>query len=141
MSRFKGQPNALRKLARKLTELGQGGKTAAIKVATAAAPCLTSQMDSDFDAGVTAYGGARPLGISGNRLTLVKTGDTRSDLRFESDGTTRIRVVLTRPYQKFLIGKYAILPSGAQAIPSSWFAELARVTQEVLTAHMQGDAA
>jgi hypothetical protein len=40
-------------------------------------------------------------------------------LRFAANGRI-VRVVLGKPYQKYLIGKYGILPQGKRAIPANW---------------------
>lgn len=60
----------------------------------------------------------------GTPLDLVKSGATKAGLRFT---TTRLRVkaAFTTTYQKFLIGKYKILP--IKAVPPEWDTELARL--------------
>lgn len=122
---LKGNPQTLKSFAKKLSKVST---VAAQAVATRAAAPLTSRAGSDYDGGRTAYGEARPPGVNGNALSLVKSGDTRSLLRFTSIGT-RVRVVLGTPYAKFLIGKYKILPN---SLPRPWATELERITGEEL---------
>lgn len=69
------------------------------------------------------------LTAPGKPLTLVDTGTTRDDLAFESLGTV-VRVVLAQPYQKYLIGKYRILPMGK--LPVAWDANLDQIAQTKL---------
>jgi hypothetical protein len=102
--------------------------TVAHDVAQRAAPAMTGLTQQAFDSGVTVYGEARPDGATGP-LTLEKTGHTRRTLRFESTGTI-VRCVLTAKYQRYLIGKYSVLPNGA--LPAEWarkLAELVRATR------------
>jgi hypothetical protein len=67
---------------------------------------------------------------TGKPLDLVKTGRTRADLAFATLGTV-VRVVLAAPYQKYLIGKYKILP--IQVIPVAWDKSLDRIAQAELS--------
>ena len=67
---------------------------------------------------------------TGKPLDLVDTGRTRDDLAFETLGTV-VRVVLAAPYQKYLIGKYKILP--IQVIPVAWDKSLDRIAQAELS--------
>ena len=73
------------------------------------------------------YGDARPKGVDGRPLTLVRTGRTRSMVRFSATGTI-VRAVLAVPYAKYLIGKYEILPNGR--LPSTWRKTITRVVGE-----------
>lgn len=95
-------------------------------VAKDAEAVLTTLVRESFDAGRTAYGTARPAGTNGQALTLRKTGATRSDLGFVAVGTI-VRAVLGRNYQRFLVGKYAVLP---QSLPAAWSKELGQIVRE-----------
>jgi len=108
-------------------------RTAAIGVARIAAGKLSSAVLASFDAGQTAYDSARPLGSSGNKLTLVQTGRVRGLLRFLSDGTTKIRANIGVPYMRYLI-RYGILPVGP--LPIKWRAIFDAEKKKVLDAEV-----
>jgi hypothetical protein len=93
---------------------------AAINVAREAAAVLNGFLASDYDAGNTVYGDSRASGVRGEPLDLVVTRATRNNLRFSSDGTSKIRVVGLPNYARYLIGKYRILPIGNAALPFKW---------------------
>jgi len=101
--------SALRRLPIKVAE----------RVATEAAPALTSAAGASYDAGQTVYGTPRPLSVDGASLSLSRSGDTRATVRFVRVGTI-VRCVLGTKYARYLIGKYAILPNGKAAIPEAW---------------------
>ncbi len=88
---------------------------------------LTQALQSDFDSGRTVFDAARPLGVNGNRLDLVKTGRTRAHLSFVAVGRI-LRAHLPTKHARYLIGKYAILPSAR--IPASWSESLAQIVRE-----------
>jgi len=108
---------------------------ASIKIAKRIAAELTAKAGSDYDAGLTAYGDPRPLGVHGNALSLWATGDTRRDLAFKSDGGTKVRAVLGTPYAKYLIGKYQILPN--RTLPVNWQKLLEQWAEYELDQHME----
>jgi len=95
-------------------------------VAKDAEAVLTSAVRESFDEGETVYGTARPASKTGQPLTLRKTGATRSDLGFVAVGTI-VRAVLGRKYQRYLVGKYQILP---QRLPAAWSKKLGQIVQE-----------
>jgi len=87
-------------------------------IAQRAAPAITDQATSAFDAGNTVYGEARPRSVYGHPLTLLgPKAVTRKTIKFVSNGTI-VRCVLGTKYAKYLIGKYGILPNGY--LPESW---------------------
>jgi hypothetical protein len=102
----------------------------ATRVAARAAGVLTSLAKADYVAGNTAYGDSRPDGV-----TLIDTGKTLSSLSFVAIGTL-LRVSLSTPYAKYLIGKYRTLPNAGAPIPSKWSAALKRETQAEIDAYM-----
>jgi len=105
--------------------------TAALETARQGAPAITGEAGGAYDAGLTVYGSARPQGRRGF-LTLVRSGATRSMMRFVSDGTTTIRASLGTRYAKYLIGKYQILPSGGgAALPASWKQRLSDISMRI----------
>lgn len=130
MSRVKGPPTQnLRNFNKKLWAVP---RVAAIEVARRAAPAISRLALRSFDAGLDVYDATRRLGRHGNTLSLVRTGDARGSLVFTSDGGTRIRAVLSRPYVRFLIGKYKILPIGNAALPPRWQLTINTIFAEVL---------
>lgn len=121
MSGVLGYHRNLRALNKALKTVSE---TLAIKVAKRAAGTLTRALRTSYDGGLTAYDDPRPLGVHGNPLTLYKTGTIRRNMAFVSDGTSKLRVALTKEYARYLIGKYRILPIGNAALPFAWQALL-----------------
>ena len=88
------------------------------EVAQQAAPVTTRLTQQAFVDGRQVYGEPRPLGVNGNVLSLRgKEGITQKTLGFVASGTI-VRCVLSEDYQKYLIGKYKVLPNNA--IPVEW---------------------
>ena len=131
-SKFRGNTSSMRAFAKKLRTVS---RVAAVQIAKKAAPEVTGELTGDFDAGQTAYGTPRPLGVNGNPLSLVASGATRGDLGFKSDGGTKLRAVLPTKYAKYLIGKYGILPVGG--LPTAWSKLLAKTANSVIDKHME----
>jgi hypothetical protein len=107
-------------------------------VAKDVAPLLTSAVQDAYDSGQTVYSTARPTSKdkarAGAALTLKKTGATRSDIGFTSVGTI-VRAVLGRKYQRYLVGKYQVLPNGA--IPVKWRELIAQTMREWAQADLE----
>lgn len=95
-------------------------------VANEASGYLDIELRADFDAGRTVYNTPRPLGVSGQQLSLVKSRKTRDNIGFRSTGTI-VRAELYTRYAKYLIGKYKILP---QRLPVDWQAYLENLVRE-----------
>ena len=91
--------------------------TVADEAARTSAPPVTTDLRANFHGGRTAYGDARPLGVDGEPLSLVKEGEVRDQLGFVALGH-QMRAKLGPRYAKYLIGKYDILPNGA--MPRGW---------------------
>jgi hypothetical protein len=108
------------------------GVLVARNVAEQATPALNREMHSAFDGGRTAYGAPRPLGKTGRELSLVRTGRTRATLRFDNVGSL-LRVKLTTPYAKYLVGRFSILPRGQEGLPASWQRALREITSAVVS--------
>lgn len=102
------------------------------RVAREGSGALTEAAGASFDAGRTAYDGARPLGVDGARLSLQRTGETRSTIKFIQIGTI-VRCVLGTKYARYLIGRYAILPSSTGALPEGWRQRLDALTRRAIT--------
>jgi hypothetical protein len=124
MSGLRGNPASLKHLAANLRTLP---KVVAQDIATRAAPPITSEATNAYTSGQTVYGDARPAGVDGRALSLKRTGDTLSTVRFVAVGTI-VRCVLGTPYAKYLIGKYRILPNGA--LPAAWSELLGQISRE-----------
>jgi len=118
---LKGNVNDLRKLTQRLKK---APVELARAVAAQAAPPLTTLSQSAYDAGQTVYGNPRPLGKDGKPLDLVRTGATRSYMKFVTTGTI-IRCRIGPDYSRFLIGKYRILPMGE--MPVKWATTMANI--------------
>jgi len=102
--------------------------TVAAAVARQAAPALTSLTGDAFASKQTVYGEARPAGVNGNELSLVKSGATSDALRFIAVGTI-VRCVLPTKWARYLIGKYGVLPNGA--LPAGWSRRMSAIVHEV----------
>lgn len=118
---LKGNVRTLKALAKSLRNLPI---TASARIAARAAPEVTALVSSAYDAGRTVYGNPRPRSEpDGDRLTLVRSGDTRNALSFTATGT-QMRLTRLPAYAKYLIGPrrpghhystgagYGILPNG-----------------------------
>lgn len=113
-----------RALKKRLNELP---RTVAAGIAKRAAPALTGLAQGAFASAVDVYGVARPKSeVDGAVLTLHRTGEAAKALGFKAEGTI-VRATLARPYIKYLIGKYRILPNGP--IPVAWRAKLDALVQ------------
>lgn len=119
-------------LARLKDQLRRLPVTVAHDAAREAAPLLTRLTRVAFDSGQNVYGeprGAKYPSKTGAPLTLVDTSYTRDNLRFEQAGTI-VRCVLAKPYQRYLIGKYGILPNGG--LPVWWDRKLRQIVDAVV---------
>lgn len=124
---FRGRPGNLRRYAENLTKLDS--EAVGQRIAELGAKALTARMQSDFDAGETAYGDSRPDGFHGP-VTVVKSGKLRSYLSFAATGR-RIRCVLAVPYARFMVGRFKVLPSGSASLPYAWSQELDAIAKRV----------
>jgi hypothetical protein len=111
-------------LARLKSQIAKFPMSLAHDVAKRASPELTRLTATAFSSGRNVYGESREAkypSATGKPLTLYKSGDTSRTLRFATSGTI-VRCVLAKPYMKYLIGKYGVLPNGH--MPVSWAREL-----------------
>lgn len=118
---------ALSQLKRDLRKMPE---TLAHDVSQAAAPEMTTLTQQAYTSGQTVYGEPRPLGTDGQPLTLHLTGATQSMLRFAASGRI-MRAVLAKPYMRYLIGKYRVLPNGP--LPVAWSRRLDETFDRVKT--------
>lgn len=81
-----------------------------------------------YDSGRQVDGSMRPLGVRGNKLTLVKTGETRRGLKWFASGR---RVKLNAAGAAQYLGKYGILPK-AWELPPGWSRHAQIIASEVL---------
>jgi hypothetical protein len=123
MSALKSRGASIGDIKRRLAAMPA---TVALKVAQKAAPALTGQVQASHKSLESAYGNPYPAGVD-----VYESGATRQMLRFAANGRV-VRVVLGKPYQKYLIGKYAILPQGKRAMPAAWSRELAELSAATL---------
>jgi hypothetical protein len=118
--------NALAKFANDLRNLP---RVVALKVALAAAPVLTDLAKETFDAGENAYGQTWAPGVKGQRVTLRRTGDLSSFIRYVAIGT-KLRVALGTSYAKYQIGKRPVFPRGD--LPTAYVEALHRTAVRVV---------
>jgi hypothetical protein len=88
------------------------------EIAGQAAPAMTTLTRAAYESGRSVYGEGRPAGVSGDPLTLYKTGAVSGALKFVANGTV-LRCVLGPKYSRYLI-RYGLLPNSGAAIPASW---------------------
>ncbi len=99
-------------------------------VAQRAAPVLTALARNAYQSGVNVFGDPWPVGANGQPVTLYQTGRTERSLTFVANGSI-LRCVLGENYQRYLIGKYKILPNGDRsAMPAAWSAALNKIVAE-----------
>jgi hypothetical protein len=122
---LRGNPGLLRQLGATMRALPQAVQ---LEAARAVAPVATELTSSAFDGGQTVYGNARPAGVDGGALSLVKTGSARASLKFTADGSA-IRCNLGPKHLRYLIGKYKVLPNNR--IPFAWRRQFSDVVQAV----------
>jgi hypothetical protein len=133
---FRGSTRNLREYEKRLRKVAS--VATGERIAELGAQALTAELQRDFAAGNDAYGGARPDGFHGP-VTLVRKGTLRSFLKFAATGR-RIRVVLSVPYAKFMIGRFNVLPRGGSAIPFRWAEKLDAIAKRVLGETLAGGA-
>jgi hypothetical protein len=118
-------------LAKFASDLRRLPKVVALKVAEAAAPVLTDLAKGTFDAGEDAYGRTWKPGKQGQHVTLRRTGDLASFIRYVAAGT-RLRVALGTVYARFQIGKRPIFPTQGGELPAAYVQALQREAVRVV---------
>lgn len=108
-------------------------------IAPKVAQQITARARASFAAGQTVYGDARPTGVAGNKLSLVKSGLAQGSLQFTAVGSV-VRAVLSASYVKYLIGKYKILPIGNAALPFQWLIDIRKIVREAVAADVREGA-
>lgn len=122
---LKGSTQNLRRFNQSLQKMPT---QVAQEVAKRGASAITTRAQATFDSGRNVYGDPFPDGVD-----CYDSGDTRSFLKFTSDGGTKIRASLGTSYAKYLIGKYQILPIGNAQLPVAWLNVLAEITKQEAT--------
>lgn len=128
MSGLRGNPSTMRDLAKRIKELPI---VVAQKIAQEAARAVTAKAQANYDSRRSVYG-------AGRSVSLVRTGTTKSLVRFVSIGTL-VRASLGTRYAKYLIGKYQILPMGA--MPYEWQELIGKIGREIMQATIAKGAA
>lgn len=123
---LKGNLRSLRNLKAAIRALPV---TATAKVAAQAAPAMTDLSGSAYDGGRTVYGQARPRGVDGDALGLVKSGATRQAIEFRATGRD-IRTAPLPRWTKYLIAKYQVLPNGP--LPQGWRERMQSIAAAVI---------
>jgi hypothetical protein len=115
MAALKGNVGDLKNFGKRLNAFPT---TLVHAVAEKTAPALTQEATSAYSSGRSVYGeGYGNSKVTGERLTLKRTGVTGSSIRFVATGTV-VRCVLGPRYARYLIGNYRILPMGR--MPVEW---------------------
>lgn len=130
---MKGDLRSLRSLKRALQKLPA---TATARIARHAAPAMSELARSAFDGGRTVYDKARPRGVDGGELSLVRTGSSRDAMAFRATGRD-IRTAPLPRWTKYLIGKYDVLPNGP--LPQAWRERMTDIAARVLHAQIFGE--
>ena len=144
IANMRGGIDSINRLKGKIRDLPLNLRTA---VAKDASGWLDIAIRDDFKSGETVYDTPRPLGVNGQKLTLVdprsapktsrkwrkskgtyphKGQHVRDSIGFTQNGTI-IRAQLGQKYARYLVGKYQILP---QLIPASWRAYLTQLVED-----------
>lgn len=105
------------------------------KVAAAAAPELTAVALSTFNAGENAYGTAWAPREDGSSATLRDSGSLASKIHYVAIGT-KLRVALSVPYAKYVVGKRPVFPTQGGVLPTAYRETLERVTADVCRAEL-----
>lgn len=122
MVSLKGNVGDLKRLGKRLNAFPT---TLVHAVANQTAPVLTVEAAGAHAARRSVYGESYGNSlVTGDPLTLDKTGLTGSTIRFTATGSV-VRCVLGPKYSRFLIGKYRILPMGK--MPIAWAEKIRRI--------------
>lgn len=105
------------------------------KVATAAAPALTTAARETFDAGEDAFGVPWTPGADGQRVTLKKGGGLAAGIHYVATGT-KLRVKLGVSYAKYQIGKRPAFPRQGDPLPASYVKALTDSAHAVIRAEL-----
>ncbi len=105
------------------------------KIAAAAAPALTAEARTTFDAGEDAYGGSWVPREDGTRATLKKSGALASKIHYIAIGT-KLRVALGVAYAKYVIGRRPVFPKQGGALPVAYSDVLKRTAVTVCKAEL-----
>lgn len=106
------------------------------KVATAAAPKLTSVANETFSAGENAYGNTWAPLKDGSKATLNKTGGIARGVYYVAIGTI-LRVRLAVSYAKYQVGKRPVFPTQGSPLPTSYVRALTETVNEVVPAELR----
>lgn len=110
-------------------------RVVAQKVASAAAPAITTLALETFDAGENPYGVTWAPLEDGHRATLHKSGALESRVRYVAIGT-KLRVALGVPYAKYRIGKRPVFPTQGGSLPVVYVDALQQVAVDVCRAEL-----
>lgn len=132
MSGLKGDLSSLKNFTAKLQELP---RVLAQKVAAAAAPALTEAARATFDAGEDAFGVNWTPGSEGQRVTLRKSGDLASYIKYVATGT-KLRIALGVRYAKYQIGRRPIFPKQGDPLPAAYQRVLEKVAIDTIRAEL-----
>jgi hypothetical protein len=101
------------------------------QVAEAAAPAITDLARRDFEASQSPEGTPWEPSVTGDKVTLNKSGNLAKTLRYVAIGT-KLRVALGVPYAKYQIGRRPVFPSQSGALPEEYTQTLHRIAVRVV---------
>lgn len=130
---FTGDTTTLKRFSKSLREIST---VTAQKIATAAAPVLTTLLRATFDTSEDPYGVPWDSGRDGQTITLRKTGALASGLSFVAIGVL-LRMRLAARHAKYQVGRRPVSPRQGEPLPLAWREALARTARDVLTAEVR----
>jgi len=125
----------MKSLAQFSQDLRRLPRVVAQKVAAAAAPVLTELAKSTFDASEDAYGIDWAPGARGQKVTLRRSGDLATYIRYVAIGT-KLRVALGVKYAKYQVGKRPVFPKQHGELPDAYVQALQRTAVRVVKEEM-----
>ena len=125
-------PRSLSEFAQDLRRLP---KVVAIRVCEEVAPELTALSKETFSASEDAYGRSWAEGKKHQRVTLRKTGDLASFLKYVATGT-KLRVALGVRYAKYQVGRRPVFPRQGGELPDEYVRALQRTAVRVCREEM-----
>jgi hypothetical protein len=111
------------------------------RIASRVAVRLSELAQEAFDQKRTVYGDPYGVGTRGDEIDLFESGDLqRRAVGYRSAGRRVYASVSSLRYARYML-KHGFMPKrGAQNVPPAWSAEIRRIAEEELAAHLQGSA-
>lgn len=124
-----GDVRKLKDLHKLLFEMTE---TAAIRVAAASVGGINAQSERSYAAGETPEGQPwKPSEVTGERVTLVKSGNLKRQVRYVAIGTA-VRCALGVKYAKYQIGKRRVFPHKNSLLPVAYREAIVKAVNPIL---------